>query len=95
MYAAKIEAGQVVQVIVGDAGWARDRLGGVWEPSDRKLGVGWTFTVAEGFRPPRPFPSWEWVDDAWTAPKPYPDEDAPYTWDEDVQDWVPFDPEVV
>lgn len=88
MYAAKIESGVVTQVIVGDASWARDRLGGVWEPSDHKLGIGWTFTVAERFRPPRPFPSWEWVDGAWAAPSPYPDDDGMYVWDEDSLSWA-------
>jgi hypothetical protein len=33
-YAAKVEDGTVVQVIVGDPAWAADRLGGDW------LGVG-------------------------------------------------------
>jgi hypothetical protein len=30
MYAAKVEDGTVVQVIVGDPAWAADRLGGDW-----------------------------------------------------------------
>lgn len=51
-----------------------------------------TFTMP---RPPQPYPSWTWGDGAWTAPVPYPDDEAPYLWDEDVQDWVPFDPEGV
>ena len=41
MYAAKIENSMVTQVIVGDPAWAASRLGGVWLPSDVKVGVGW------------------------------------------------------
>ena len=41
MYAAKVEDGTVTQVIVGDPAWAASRLGGVWLPSDVKVGVGW------------------------------------------------------
>jgi hypothetical protein len=41
MYAAKVEDGTVVQVIVGTPEWAATRLGGVWLPSDVKVGVGW------------------------------------------------------
>ena len=41
MYAAKVEDGTVTQVIVGDPAWATERLGGVWLPSDVKVGVGW------------------------------------------------------
>jgi len=53
MYAAKVEDGTVVQVIVGDPEWAASRLGGVWLPSDVKVGVGWT--VVDGqIIPPAP-----------------------------------------
>jgi hypothetical protein len=53
MYAAKVEDGTVTQVIVGDAGWAASRLGGVWLPSDTLVGIGWQ--VVEGqIVPPEP-----------------------------------------
>jgi hypothetical protein len=52
-YAAKVEDGTVVQVIVGTPEWASDRLGGVWLPSDVKVGVGWQ--VVDGtITPPEP-----------------------------------------
>jgi hypothetical protein len=40
-YAAKVEDGTVVQVIVGDAAWAQSRLGGVWLDSEVLVGIGW------------------------------------------------------
>jgi hypothetical protein len=52
-YAAKVEDGTVVQVIVGTPEWAATRLGGVWLPSDVKVGVGWQ--VVDGtITPPEP-----------------------------------------
>jgi hypothetical protein len=52
-YAAKVEDGTVVQVIVGDADWAQSRLGGVWLPSDELVGIGWL--VVDGqILPPEP-----------------------------------------
>jgi hypothetical protein len=54
-YAAKVEDGTVVQVIVGDPVWAATRLGGEWLPSDVKVGVGWQ--VVDGtITPPEPAP---------------------------------------
>ena len=44
-------------------------------------------------RPPQPYPSWVWGDGYWQAPKPYPDDEAPYVWDEDEQDWIAYTPE--
>jgi hypothetical protein len=53
MYAAKVEDGTVVQVIVGTTEWAVTRLGGTWLPSDVKVGVGWQ--VVDGtITPPEP-----------------------------------------
>jgi hypothetical protein len=55
MYAAKVVDGTVVQVIVGTPEWAVTRLGGVWLPSDVKVGVGWQ--VVDGtITPPEPDP---------------------------------------
>ena len=50
-YAAKVEDGTVVQVIVGTPEWATDRLGGEWAGSDSKVGIGWTYTDGT-FTPP-------------------------------------------
>ena len=89
-YAAQVEDGVVVQAIVGDPAWASDRLGGVWVGSDAKVGIGWTYTDTDGFRPPQPYPSWTW-DDGWHPPVPYPDDDQFYEWDEQSQTWTTVD----
>jgi hypothetical protein len=53
MYAALVEDGHIVQVIVGTPEWAADRLGGQWVGSDVKVGVGWQ--VIDGtIVPPEP-----------------------------------------
>jgi alkanesulfonate monooxygenase SsuD/methylene tetrahydromethanopterin reductase-like flavin-dependent oxidoreductase (luciferase family) len=60
-YAARIEDGTVVQVIVGTPEWAADRLGGEWLASDVKVGVGWQ--VVDGtITPPEPEPEDELAD---------------------------------
>jgi hypothetical protein len=53
VYAAKVEDGLVVQVIVGQPEWAADRLGGEWVGSDVKVGVGWQL-VDGVITPPEP-----------------------------------------
>jgi hypothetical protein len=53
MYAARVEQGQVVQVIVGSPEWAVDRLGGEWAGSPVKVGIGWTYSDGT-FTPPAP-----------------------------------------
>jgi hypothetical protein len=49
-----------------------------------------TFTVP---RPQQPYPSWVWEDGGWQPPVPYPDDDGLYMWDEDIQNWTPYDPQ--
>lgn len=56
-YAAEIIDGLVTQVIVGDASWAIERLGGQWVDSDTLVGIGWTWTSAGGFSQPVEPPS--------------------------------------
>jgi len=85
-FAAKVEDGVVSQVIVGDVAWANSRLPGVWVGSEVLVGVGWSWSEVEGFRPPQPFPSWVWVDGGWVAPVERPDGD--WEWDEDLGVWV-------
>lgn len=53
-YAAKIENGVVTQVIVGDAWWAIERLGGLWIDSDTPVWIGGTWDEINGFQPPAP-----------------------------------------
>ena len=91
MYAARIENGIVVNVLVGSAEWAADSLGGEWMDLLKKVNVGWVYSDEHGFRPPRPFPSWEWEGGEWTAPVPYPDDEAWYEWDEETLSWATVD----
>jgi hypothetical protein len=53
--------------------------------------IGWTL-YGEEWRPPQPYPSWEWADGAWTAPTPQPTDGGLYIWDEDTLSWVALDP---
>ena len=48
-------------------------------------GIGWTWTEADGFRPPSPYPSWTWNGVGWEAPVPQPE--GEYSWNEETQTW--------
>jgi hypothetical protein len=65
-YAAQVDAdtGLVVQVIVGDAGWANSRLDGTWVDSDVLVGIGWTY---DGTFTPPPAPEIDEAPDAGDA----------------------------
>jgi hypothetical protein len=44
----------------------------------------------DAFISPKPFPSWNLDEEIcqWQAPKPYPNNDDFYIWDEELGDWV-------
>jgi hypothetical protein len=58
-YAAQVEDGTVVQVIVGDAAWANSRLDGTWVDSEVLVGIGWTY---DGTFTPPPAPEIDELD---------------------------------
>jgi hypothetical protein len=49
-------------------------------------GIGWTYTESDGYRPPKPFPSWSWNNDTWKAPVEKPTEGL-HTWNEETKSW--------
>jgi hypothetical protein len=51
-YAAEIVDGSVIRVIVGNADWATERLGGFWVNTDTLVGNGWLWDEVNGFQPP-------------------------------------------
>lgn len=54
-------------------------------------GIGYEYRAdLDGFVPPQPYPSWVLNPSTclWEPPIPYPDEQAPYNWDEDNQTWI-------
>lgn len=61
----------------------------VWTKIDQEIAeYEKTFTVA---RPPKPYPSWNWVEGFWTPPIPKPI-NGPYNWNEEQQTWDPMLP---
>lgn len=56
-------------------------------------GINWTFSASDGYRPPKPYQSWVWSGDQWTAPKAMPTDGKAYQWDESSKKWVAL-PEV-
>jgi hypothetical protein len=63
-----------------------------WSGSIRKqyAGIGWRYDAdADVFIAPQPYPSWTLdANHDWQPPTPMPEEDGPYTWDEDTLTWV-------
>ena len=56
-YAAELdENGVVLRVIVGDAEWATEHLGGVWVDPPELVGIGWLFDGEQIVPPPSPEP---------------------------------------
>ena len=73
-YTAKIEQGVVKQVIVGCVEWATQKLGGTWISCDTcRVGIGFTYTEEEGFRPPKPHEMayWDGNENRWIIPDEY------------------------
>ena len=60
-------------------------------------GIGYTYNrTLDAFVPPKRYPSWVLNETTglWDAPKPKPDMEKAYIWNEDTQDWVyvPYQP---
>lgn len=54
-------------------------------------GIGYFYDEElDAFIPPKPHQSWilNETNCQWQAPKPYPDDNQIYKWDEDLKDWV-------
>lgn len=43
------------------------------------------------FYAPQPFPSWTPHEGQWIAPKPMPEDEYSYVWDESAQEWTRLD----
>ena len=83
----------------GDEGyqWLIDNLGGTWVQTSynrnfRKnfAAIGYSFDFErDAFIPPKPFPSWQLIEETlhWEAPKPYPTDGFTYTWNEAQLAW--------
>lgn len=54
MYAVSVVRNVVAQVIVGNASWAVENLGGEWVDSESKVGVGWLLVDGKIVPPPAP-----------------------------------------
>ena len=89
IYQAKVENGIVIDVIVADDSFVKE-LEGVWISCTEETlpGIGYTYSQIDGFRPPKPFPSWIWNGTFWDAPVPLPDNNNIYEWNEEIQAWV-------
>ena len=93
-HAARHDAdGNITKVIVGDAQWAQDNIGGgTWvDCGAARPDLTWKYVGGE-FQPPAPYVGWSWVDGAWTPPVPEPTERPEgggcWDWEDDDLQWV-------
>lgn len=80
------------------ADFCRNLFGGTWVQTSyngtfRKNFAGASYTYdsqRDAFIPPKPFDSWVLNEETcqWQAPKPMPEDDNIYIWNEETQEWV-------
>jgi len=98
---AKIDSNNIVtQVIVAEQDFINSGAVGdsfLWVQTSynnnfRKnyAGIGYTYDkTRDAFIPPKPYPSWTFVEDTcqWKAPSAMPDDGKRYEWDESTTSW--------
>jgi len=94
---AAIDGGIIANTFVGDDAFAdlvRPEHDEVVEITDLDPlpGINWT-SHPDGFRSPRPYPSWVWNGTAWEAPVPMSTDPGDWSWDEHAQEWIDLTPE--
>ena len=93
---------QVIEIsddVTDGAEFAHDLLGGQWAETfidtagKNYAGIGYAYdAVNENFIAPQPFPSWILdSNDIWQPPVPQPPAPPQTIWDEQLQEWIPFD----
>jgi len=97
-YWALIEGGVVMQVRKAEHDYVAANphiYQGVWievQNPQQYPAQGWTYAEGFGFRPPKPYSSWQWDDLSrlWSAPAPRPDDGQEYVWDDLMEAWTPL-----
>jgi hypothetical protein len=93
---------KVIRVLVGDNNEPDEgksfveSLGNTWVQTSynatirgKFAAVGDDYNLQEDiFIAPQPYPSWTRNGSSWVSPIPYPQDDKPYWWDEDLGAWV-------
>lgn len=104
-YFAQIVDDIVTEVIVvndevtNGAQFAHNLLGGVWvetyidTPGKNYAGIGFTYdAINKNFIAPQPYPSWTLdSNDIWQPPVQPPPPPPQTIWDEQLQEWIPYE----
>ena len=85
--------------VTDGAQFAHDLFGGVWVETfiatagKNYAGIGYTYdAVNDNFIAPQPYPSWTLdSNDIWQPPVPQPPAPPQTIWDEQLQEWIPYD----
>jgi hypothetical protein len=87
---------EVLRVILAKSRlWCEYELDGTWVNAHYDTegknygGVGWTYHPdKDNFSSSQPYPSWTLDDQChWQPLVPHPDDNKPYTWNEETQSW--------
>jgi len=86
---------EFLQSLVGPSSWKQTSYNGKFRKN--YAGVGYTYdSQRDMFLPPKPHPSWIFDEStlAYGPPKPYPNDNKYYIWDETNLDWKEVVPEL-
>lgn len=80
------ESNEIINVIVAESKETAELATGLNAiPATNGLWIGWTLEE-EGWRSPKPYPSWSWDGEMWVAPIPRP-LNGIWEWNEEFQEW--------
>lgn len=59
---------------------------------NEKIYIGGEY-IGQNFATPRPYPSWDYVNNEWVSKKQYPQDKKTYVWNERMNNWTTKIPE--
>lgn len=87
------ESNKIINVIVAESKKIAEQSTGLQAvETNGSPWIDWTLEE-EGWRPPKPYPSWLWDGEMWVAPIPRP-ESGLWEWNEKNQEWEEIPPPI-
>ena len=86
------DGSRIINVIVADSKEIAEQATGMTAiETFGEPWIDWTLEE-EGWRPPKPYASWIWSGNNWSAPIPIPEDNMyTYTWNEELMNWEKHD----
>lgn len=82
------DGSKIVNVIVAESKEVAEKVSGMSaiEIENDEPWLEWTIEE-EGWRTPKPYPSWSWSGSEWIPPVDKPEGAGMYEWNEELQEW--------